>query len=67
MNLPTNVTALLQICSDGGDGALPNFMFLVFWLHHLPIPDQCYGMGLAGFLALTFSIRIDQGQPHSLV
>ena len=25
----TNSTSLLQICSDGGDGASPNFMILV--------------------------------------
>ena len=29
MNLSTNSTSLLQICSDGGDGASPNFMILV--------------------------------------
>ena len=29
MNLSTNSTSLLQICSDGGDGASPNFMTLV--------------------------------------
>ena len=28
MNLSTNSTSLLQICSDGGDGASPNFMIL---------------------------------------
>ena len=26
MNLSKNSTSLLQICSDGGDGASPNFM-----------------------------------------
>ena len=29
MNLSTNSISLLQICSDGGDGASPNFMILV--------------------------------------
>ena len=29
MNLVTNSTSLLQICSDGGDGAPPYFMILV--------------------------------------
>ena len=29
MNLSTNSTSLLQICSDGGDGTSPNFMILV--------------------------------------
>ena len=29
MNLSTNSTSLLQICSDGGDGASPNVMMLV--------------------------------------
>ena len=30
MNLSTNSTSLLQICSDGEDGISPNFMILVF-------------------------------------
>ena len=29
MNLSTNSTSLLQICSDVGDGTSPNFMILV--------------------------------------
>ena len=29
MNLSTNSTSLLQICSDGGDGTSPHFMILV--------------------------------------
>ena len=29
MIVSTNSTSLLQICSDGGDGASPNFMILV--------------------------------------
>ena len=29
MNLSTNSISLLQICSDGGYGASPNFMILV--------------------------------------
>ena len=29
MNLSTNSTSLLHICSDGGDGTSPNFMILV--------------------------------------
>ena len=32
MNLSINSQSLLQICSDGGDGASPNFMILVLAL-----------------------------------
>ena len=54
MNLSTNSTSLLQICSDGGYGASPNFMILVLTQLVLRTSLEASGSNMANAEEMSF-------------
>ena len=60
MNLSTNSTTLLQMCSDGGDGASPKFMILVLAQLVLRPSLQAFASKVANADEMSFRFFVER-------